>query len=85
MINPYKCPDNMTMRQLMVLDILLRGRMRLKDIAIELHAPKPSVCRAFSTLVRSGLIERVREEDDKRMVYGVLTDKGGKFLGEIGE
>lgn len=72
---------NLTVRALAVLFVIGKSdNMRVKDIAVALRMPKPSVSRAFDSLGQLGLMFRAREEIDKRYVYGVMTEKGEKLL-----
>ena len=54
------------------------------------NTPQPALTTAavlqviIDGLCCSGLAKRVREEDDKRQVYGVLTEKGEKLVRGLG-
>ena len=72
----------MTVRQVAVLLVVAdHRRLPLRKIAEYLHMPRPNVSRAFDALVRAKLIKRVRCVDDRRDVYGELTELGKGMLG----
>lgn len=71
---------NMTVRMLAVVFALADGKVKSRDIAISLGVPRPSICRAMDGLCDSGLMKRVRSEEDARDVFGVLTEKGKSML-----
>ena len=75
---------NLTVRQLALI-LLMRDapKLFLKDIAIRLQVARPVISRSWDTLGTLGFIKRVRDEDDRRMVSAVLTDKGKKFAEEM--
>lgn len=77
---------NMTGRQLAVVAFLYQSKnkkVRLKDLAIELQMPKPSMCRAWDALWEIKFLQRERNCDDNREVFGYLTEKGLKFAAKI--
>jgi DNA-binding MarR family transcriptional regulator len=54
-----------------------------RDIAERLHLSLPSVSRAVDELVRSRLVRRVEDPDDRRVRRLTITDKGRRLAGEI--
>jgi DNA-binding MarR family transcriptional regulator len=54
-----------------------------RDIAERLHVSLPSVSRAVDELVRSRLVRRVEDPDDRRVRRLTITDKGRRLAGEI--
>jgi DNA-binding MarR family transcriptional regulator len=54
-----------------------------RDIAERLHVSLPSVSRAVDELVRSRLVKRVEDPDDRRVRRLTITDKGRRLAGEI--
>jgi len=54
-----------------------------RDIAERLHVSVPSVSRAVDELVRSRLVRRVEDPDDRRIRRLTITDKGRRLAGEI--
>jgi DNA-binding MarR family transcriptional regulator len=74
----------MTVRMLAVMFYMatLKGQQdaRLGVIAHNIDVPKPAISRAFDALCELKMIKRVRNEDDRRDMYAVLTDKGREFV-----
>jgi DNA-binding MarR family transcriptional regulator len=54
-----------------------------RDIAERLKVSLPSVSRAVDGLVRSRLVSRVEDEEDRRVRRLTITDKGRRLAGEI--
>jgi DNA-binding MarR family transcriptional regulator len=52
------------------------GRLRMGELADRLLLSRSGITRLVDRLVRQGLIERVRCEDDGRGFYAVLTPAG---------
>lgn len=55
-------------------------RLRMCDLAAGLHLSPSGLTRRLDGLVRSGFVERVPSEDDRRVMLAVLTPKGRKLL-----
>jgi DNA-binding MarR family transcriptional regulator len=51
-------------------------RVRMCDLAARLHLTPGGLTRRFDSLVRKGLVERVPDEADRRVVLGSLTAEG---------
>jgi MarR family 2-MHQ and catechol resistance regulon transcriptional repressor len=51
-------------------------RLSMGEIATVLNAGTPNVTQIIGGLVRDDLVTRTTGEDDKRMIYAVLTPKG---------
>src|ERR1041384_6230865 len=58
-------------------------RLSMGEIAAVLNAGTPNVTQIIGGLVRDELVTRTTGEDDKRMIYAVLTRKGEEVF-EIG-
>jgi DNA-binding MarR family transcriptional regulator len=54
-----------------------------RDIAERLHVSLASVSRAVDELVRSRLVSRVEDLEDRRVRRLTITDKGRRLAGEI--
>lgn len=54
--------------------------LRMTDLASRLHLSPSGITRRIDGLVKSGLVERKRCEDDRRGSYAVLSDTGRKVL-----
>jgi len=59
--------------------------IKMKDIASKLEISLPSSTGLISRLVKMGFVKRGYDENDRRMVYIVLTPKGRKILKEVKE
>lgn len=85
------CPEhatNFTLRQLEILLFLGKEQEHpdnrtVRAVAAGCNITKPVVTRAADTLGRIGLIERVRDMNDRRSVFLNLTSKGKRFLARI--
>jgi DNA-binding MarR family transcriptional regulator len=53
------------------------------EIATVLNAGTPNVTQIISGLVRDGLVTRTTAEEDKRMIYAVLTAKGEEVFENV--
>ena len=51
-------------------------RLRMCDLAGELHLSPSGLTRRLDGLVRSGFVERVASADDRRVMFAALTDTG---------
>ena len=51
-------------------------RLSMGEIATVLNAGTPNVTQIIGGLVRDALVKRTTAEEDKRMIYAVLTRKG---------
>jgi DNA-binding MarR family transcriptional regulator len=54
-----------------------------RDIAERLHVSLASVSRAVDELVRSRIVSRVEDLEDRRVRRLTITDKGRRLAGEI--
>jgi DNA-binding MarR family transcriptional regulator len=86
-LTPLLKYNNMTVRQLAVLQVLYTtgDPMMLRDIAMKLKVPRPSISRAFDGLWRAKMLVRRRSEEDRRDMFGMLTEKGKKLIEEVGK
>jgi len=55
-------------------------RLSMGEIASAMHQGMNNVTQLVGGLVKDGLAERMSAEDDKRVVYAVLTSKGGEMF-----
>jgi len=70
--------------QFIVLRILYdSGRSSVSQMAAKLQITPSAVTYLGDSLVRAGLIERVRDENDRRMVWLKTTAKGLELVGEL--
>ncbi|HEU65183.1 MAG TPA: MarR family transcriptional regulator [Chloroflexi bacterium] len=59
---------------------LLDGRVRLVDLARWLERSPNSVSMIVDRMVKAGLVRRVRDKSDRRVVHVVFTNKGENAL-----
>jgi MarR family 2-MHQ and catechol resistance regulon transcriptional repressor len=58
-------------------------RLSMSEIAAEMNQGMNNVTQLVGGLVRDALVERVTAEDDKRVVYAVLTAKGEEMFAAV--
>ena len=56
------------------------GKPNLSQIASELGLTKPAISVLIQKLVKMNLIEKIQSEEDKRVYYICLTEKGKKIV-----
>lgn len=57
-----------------------RGSMKMSELAESLHLTPGAVTTASDKLIENGYITRVRDEQDRRVVYLQMTNKGKEVL-----
>lgn len=73
-------------QQLMVLvDLMMVGRSKLKDIARRQGMPTPNLCIMFRKLESDGLVVRTIDDDDRRNTLYSLTPRGKKITSQFKE
>lgn len=71
-------------QQLMILcDLLVSGRSKLKEIAHRECMPTPNLCIMFRKLEGEGLVARSIDENDRRNTWYSLTAKGQKIANQF--
>jgi DNA-binding MarR family transcriptional regulator len=73
----------LTLTQVRALRKLGREPMALGQLGASMQLTPPSVTRLIDRLERRGLIERIRDSDDRRRVVARLTDDGRRVTGEL--
>jgi len=58
------------------------GKVTMSDIAGHLSIAKPNVTPLVQKLIDKELVERIRDEIDRRIIYISLTFKGEEFMSE---
>jgi len=61
---------------LQLLDEQPDGRMRMRDLAVEMNISRSGLTRLVDRLARDGMIERCTCQHDARGAYACLTDRG---------
>ncbi|MDO8473647.1 MAG: MarR family transcriptional regulator [Dehalococcoidia bacterium] len=70
--------------QLVVVGLLgQNGPMLFKDLRVRLSLPKSSFTFLVDGLERRGLVERIREDDDRRQWSIRLTEEGKVFVQDV--
>lgn len=71
---PFK---NLTMSELHVIEAIGHHKAtQMSSVAARLHVTVGTLSIAINNLVKKGYVERVRSEEDRRVVNIVLTEKG---------
>lgn len=71
-------------QQLMILvDLMVSGRSKLKEIAHRQGMPTPNLCIMFRKLESGGLVSREIDECDRRNTWYSLTSKGDKVANQF--
>jgi len=73
----------LTLAQVRALRKLAKQPRSLGQLGAELALAPPSVTRLVDRLEERGLIERRRDDDDRRKVLANLTAEGRRLVGEI--
>ena len=73
----------LTLAQVRALRKLAKQPRSLGQLGAELALAPPSVTRLVDRLEERGLIERRRDDDDRRKVLANLTTEGRRLVGEI--
>lgn len=56
-------------------------RTRMTDVSRQLDISKPAATQMVNRLVENGMVERVSDESDRRVVYIQATEKGLEIVG----
>lgn len=60
--------------------IYYMGKPNFSQVAEALNLTKPAISVFVSKLIKMGLIEKVQSEEDKRMYYVCITQKGENII-----
>lgn len=79
-------PD-LTLRQLAILSqiYLVAPPHTVRGLAAALNVTKPVITRALDRMGQMGLVDRIRDDDDKRNVIIKRTVKGALYLERLGD
>jgi len=73
-----------TLPELYALKVLeKRGGCKMIELAKELLVTQPAVTALIDSLEERGLVERTRSNEDRRVVFVRITEKGSQVLKEI--
>lgn len=71
-------------QQLMVLvDLSVFGKLKLKEIAHHQSMPTPNLCIMFRKLESEGLVSRTVDDQDRRNTWYSVTAKGAKVANQF--
>ncbi len=77
-------PDALEYGQMDTLDVLIRKpSWRMSDLALALHVDPSTATRAVQRLVSTGLVERLTDSDDGRVVIVRITTSGRELHRQI--
>lgn len=78
-------PFGISAQQYNILRILRggKGRMKMHDVKSRMIDRAPNATRLTDKLIAKGLVERERCEEDRRVVYVRISEKGLALLGQM--
>jgi len=80
-LSPAQWSDvELTMPQARALVFLGHGTRRMKELSAHLRSGMPSATSMVDRLVKNGLVERVKDPSDRRVVAIRLTGAGGEVV-----
>ncbi|TNF49664.1 MAG: MarR family transcriptional regulator [Bacteroidetes bacterium] len=83
--NNFMAQYDLTMPQFNILRILrgAKSALNVNSVKDRMVEKSPNTTRLMDKLIEKGLIERVRCNEDRRVVYVEITKKGLQLLSEI--
>jgi len=80
------CCCGVTMSQCStIMSVGKNPRMTMQALSQAMALANSTMTRMVDNLVRDGFIERIRDDQDRRIVYVVLTDKGRELFEQISQ
>lgn len=84
LMNAYCQPRGLSHSQAMVLIMLRKFQpMKVSQLSEKLNMPSSNISTICARLQRSGLLTRIRDDKDQRMVYLKLTEKAERLTDEL--
>ncbi|HMQ74886.1 MAG TPA: MarR family transcriptional regulator [Flavobacteriales bacterium] len=82
---PLLAAHDLSLQQYNILRILrgAKSRMNMHQVKCRMLDRSPNATRLTDKLIHKGLVERVRCEEDRRVVYVSITAKGLELLHEV--
>jgi len=75
---------NLTFPQFQVLYTLkMRGSLKVSELAETLALTSPAITSLTDKLITGGYVERERAENDRRVVYTTITEKGQEMIAKV--
>ena len=82
--NNYITTGKITCQQFLILEqIASQDRWKMKELVASVHASFSSTTGIIDRLVKHGLVQRARGEEDRRTVFVAATPKGRTILEEV--
>lgn len=76
--------EDITFSQFFLLELLAyEHSLKMTDIAAEMNSSLPAATALADKMVRSGLIQRTRNDRDRRVVNITLTARGKRLIDEM--
>ena len=83
---PCKSKSSITTAGIFVLGILKRnGVLSMSDIGNKLSMPKPHMTVIIDKLIEEEAVERLHDQDDRRIINIKITEKGAALYEEINQ
>ncbi|WP_136605217.1 MarR family winged helix-turn-helix transcriptional regulator [Paenibacillus dokdonensis] len=77
---------SLTFPQFQVLYTLkIRGSLKVSELAEALALTSPAITSLTDKLIAAGYVQRERAEEDRRVVYTMITEKGYEIIAKIAE
>lgn len=70
-------------QQYVVQELARAGKLTMNELSERMSVATSTMTRIIDNLVRDGIIERIRDEQDRRIVQVALTNRGGKLAKEL--
>lgn len=78
--------EDVSMTQLIVLrEIIKKDNIKVSDIAHRINVSVPAITNITDKLISQNFIERIRTEEDRRVVRLVPTEKGKDIINRFSE
>lgn len=77
-------PKGMTQRHILIIDSICQlhaanGDVKISDVSDWLRVTKPSVTRLIKELEQMGVVAKIADASDKRVIHLLLTDLGREY------
>ncbi|MFV9510237.1 MarR family winged helix-turn-helix transcriptional regulator [Tepidibacillus sp. LV47] len=80
----HKClKEGISLSQIWVLKQLEQNRQKISDLAESMGVSVPAITGLSDKLIAQGLAERIRSDQDRRIVFLSISQKGRELLKEI--
>lgn len=69
--------------QLQIMSLLLQGTMSVSELSNRMSTAKPNITPLIDHLAKLGYVERVRDNEDRRVVNISITESGREFMDSV--